>query len=537
MVLVGYAGIWWWGRHRPPSGTGSEEKAPAQNTAAYVDNGICLSCHREEGREWRESHHAKAMAPATDENVRGDFTYQAFRHQGVTTRFSKRGGRYFVNTEGPDGRPADFEIKYTFGVEPLQQYLIEMPGGRLQPLNIAWDGPNRKWFHLLPGEKTPPGDVLHWTGRYQTANTMCLVCHTTQFEKRYDAVTDTFASRWAEPNVSCQSCHGPGEQHVQWETSLRGAGTPAQNSPRDPHGLSADIRAADARRRTELCTPCHSRRSELISSPAPGQPVLDNFLPSLLAPGLYFEDGQQLEEVYVDGSFRQSRMFQSGVTCTHCHNAHTGKLRLAGNTVCLQCHRKDPNPRFPRGAGDFDSPAHHFHKPGSAGALCVNCHMPARAYMQIQRRPDHSIRVPRPDLSVKIGAPNACTNCHTGRKAQWAADVVVKWYGPIRKQATHYGEAFARARSGQAGGNEALARLIGNLETPGIVRASALADLRRDPVTGVAQRVQATRDADPEVRAAAADSAEGLPLAARLAALTPLLTDPIFSRLPAKPAI
>lgn len=497
--------------------------------AAYVDDGLCLGCHQKEGREWRESHHALAMAAPTARTVRGDFSNRTFAHRGVTSRFFKRGDAFFVNTEGADGKTADFAIKYTFGVEPLQQYLIEMPGGRLQPLGLAWDGPNRKWFHLLPDETLPPGDVLHWTGRYQTANTMCLVCHTTQFEKRYDPVTDTFASRWAEPNVSCQACHGPGDRHVRYETALRGAGTPMPAVPGEPHGLTVDIKGGDARRRTELCAPCHSRRSELTASPLPGQPILANYLPSLLVRGLYHADGQQLEEVYVDASFRQSLMFVRGVTCTHCHDPHTGKPKLAGNAVCLQCHRSDPNPSFPSAAGNFDSPAHHFHKAGSTGASCVACHMPSTTYMRIQRRPDHSIRIPRPDLSVKIGTPDACTKCHAGKKAPWAAAAVVKWYGPVRKQGPHYGEAFAAARAGEPSGREALARLVGRLDLPGIVRASALAELRGDPSIGAEARMKSTRDGDPEVRTAAADSVEGLSAGQRLEVLGPLLTDPVRS--------
>ena len=513
-------------RPSSPQSAGGGERARPEKPAAYVDNRVCLSCHLEEGRQWKESHHANAMAVAQGPIVRGDFENSEFKHHGVTSRFFKRGDRFFVNTEGPGGAQADFEIKYTFGLEPLQQYLIEIPGGRLQPLSIAWDGPNKKWFHLLPNEKTPPGDVLHWTGRYQTANTMCLVCHTTRFEKRYDPGTDTFASRWAEPNVSCQSCHGPGEPHVEWETSQRRAGTPSLWSPPGPRGLTVDLKAERGRKGMEICAPCHSRRSELMATPAPGEPVLDSFLPSLLVEGLYHPDGQQLDEVYVDASFRQSRMFQSGVTCINCHNPHTGKLTLEGNAVCTQCHRADPSPGFPLAVGKFDSPSHHFHKDGSKGAQCAACHMPARTYMQIQHRPDHSIRVPRPDLSVKIGAPNACTDCHAGKTAQWAASVVAKWYGPLRKQGTHYGEAFAKARSGQTEGNETLAQLIADRQMPAVVRASALAEIRQDPSTGAAQRIQATRDTDPEVRAAAAESMTGLPEAQRMAALGPLLTDP-----------
>ncbi|MEO8499485.1 MAG: tetratricopeptide repeat protein [Vicinamibacteria bacterium] len=511
-----------------PASTGVPPPASAPGAAAkYVENGACLGCHESESREWQGSHHALAMAAPTKATVRGDFQDRTFVHQGVTSRFFTRGNDFFVNTEGADGKPADFRIKYTFGVEPLQQYLIEMPGGRLQPLGIAWDTPRKRWFHLLPNEKLPPGDILHWTGRYQTANTMCLVCHTTRFEKRYDPATDSFASRWVEPNVSCQACHGPGELHVQYETALRGAGTPIPEIPGEPHGLTVDIKGADARRRTELCAPCHSRRSELVASPAPGKPILDNYLPSLLVQGLYHPDGQQLEEVYVDASFRQSRMFQRGVTCTHCHNPHSGKLALEGNAVCLRCHRKDPNPSFPGAAGNFDSPAHHHHKMGSTGALCVACHMPRTTYMQIQRRPDHSIRIPRPDLAVKIGTPDACTGCHVGRKPQWSAEAVVRWYGPVRRQGAHYGEAFASARAGEAAGGEALARLIGRLDLPAIVRASAVAELRHEPLIGAQARMKAALDPDPEIRAAAADSVEGLNAGERVETLAPLLTDPV----------
>lgn len=527
MALIGAAVGLWWSATRSSGGAPPPPSAASASPAAYVDDKVCKGCHEDEGRQWETSHHAQAMALATEQTVLGDFRNTVFVHKGIRSRFFRRGDRFLVNTEGPDGKAADFEIRYTFGVQPLQQYLIELPGGRLQPLSIAWDSPRKRWFHLLPNETTPPGDVLHWTGRYQTANTMCLVCHTTDFEKNYDARADVFASRWAEPNVSCQSCHGPGETHVQWETSVRGAGTPVASPPDKPHGLTVDIKAADARTRTELCAPCHSRRSEIAPTPQPGEPLLDNFLPSLLVQGLYHADGQQLDEVYVDGSFRQSKMFQQGVTCTHCHNPHSGKLKLEGNAVCVQCHRPDPNPSFPTASGAFDAPSHHFHKPGSEGAQCVNCHMPKTTYMQIQHRPDHSIRVPRPDLSSKIGTPDACTQCHTNKKAQWAATTVAQWYGPERRQEAHYGEAFAMARAGSPDGYASLARLVANPQTPDIVRATALAELRQDPLNGVAERTKATLDPNPEVRAAAADSMEGLSATQRLETLTPMLSDPI----------
>jgi predicted CXXCH cytochrome family protein len=529
LVVAAAAGFWW--LRAPPTAEPAAAAQPSPSAAppvpvAYVDNKVCLGCHQAQGQQWQQSHHASAMAAPTAESVRGDFNNTEFKHHGVTSRFFKREDKFFVRTDGPDGKLADFEIAYTFGVEPLQQYLIAMPGGRLQPLQIAWDSPRKKWFHLLPDEKAPPGDVLHWTGRYQTANTMCIACHTTGFEKRYDARTDTFASRWSEPNVSCQSCHGPGERHVQW-AGAKSQGQAVSTLPRERYGLSVDVRTADSRQQVEVCAACHSRRGELAATPAPGQPKLDNYLPSLLRERLYHADGQQLDEVFVDGSFRQSKMYQKGVSCSNCHNAHTGKLKLAGNAVCLQCHQPQVNPSFPSAAGNFDTAAHHFHQEGSAGAQCASCHMPSKTYMQIQGRPDHSLRVPRPDLSVKIGTPNACTGCHADHPAQWAADWVAKWYGPKRRQEPHYGEVFAAARAGDPLASERLTKLVADMQMPAIVRATALDSLRRSGSVGIAEKIQATRDADPEVRAAAADSLEGVPAAQRLYALTPLLGDPI----------
>lgn len=534
LLLAAGLSLWWL---RPPptplpsaplsTGAASAPTASAALApASYVDNQLCLGCHQEQAGQWRPSHHAQAMATATVTTVRGDFNNTVFKHQGVSSRFFRKDDKFFVHTDGPDGKLDDFEIAYTFGYEPLQQYLIAMPGGRLQPLQIAWDTRTKRWFHLLPNEKAPPGDVLHWTGRYQNANTMCIACHTTGFAKHYDAASDSFASTWKEENVSCQSCHGPGERHVQW-ARLKAEGKTAPTQPGEPHGLVVDFKAKGARGEVEVCATCHSRRGELTATPVPGQPRMDHYLPSLLQAGLYHADGQQLDEVFVDGSFRQSKMYGQGVGCTDCHNPHSGKLKLAGNAVCTQCHAPEANAKFAAAAGAYDTPAHHFHQPGSEGAQCAACHMPSKNYMQIQARPDHSLRVPRPDLTVKIGTPNACTQCHDDKPAQWAADRVAAWYGPNRRQEPHYGETLAAARSGQPGAQDGLARLAADRQLPAIVRATALDVLRNDPSTGDNVRIEATRDADPSVRAAAADSLESVPATQRLYALAPLLHDPV----------
>jgi predicted CXXCH cytochrome family protein len=494
--------------------------------ARYVDNAECLACHQPQAAAWRQSHHAKAMALPTPETVRANFDNTRFEHRGVTTRFSRQGDKYIVRTEGEDGKTADFEVKYTFGVEPLQQYLIETRDGRLQSLTVAWDTRVKRWFHLLPNEKTPPGDVLHWTGRYQTGNTMCISCHTTNFEKHYDAKADTFASTWSEVNVSCQSCHGPGSLHATWAAqpaAERGSAlTPRYGSIPNPGGDK--LQAAHST--VQMCAACHSRRAELTATPVPGQPQLDHYLPSLLRAGLYHADGQQLDEVYVDASFRQSKMFQAGVSCSNCHDPHTSKIKLQGNALCLQCHGSTANAQFAKAAGNHDSPAHHHHPEGSAGAQCVACHMPAKNYMQIQARPDHSMRVPRPDLTVAIGTPNACNSCHDDKSAQWAADTVTRWFG-AKQRAPHYGQAFAAARNGEAGAAEALLAIVGDPSQPAVVRATALEPLRNLGDAGLNARIEATRDADGEVRATAAAGLDTLPASQRVPTLAPLLKDPL----------
>ena len=504
--------------------------------AAYVENTVCLSCHAEQGRQWAGSHHAHAMEVATGRSVRGDFGGRMFLHDGVRTRFFQRGDRYFVNTDGPDGRLRDFEIAYTFGVEPLQQYLIAMPGGRLQALQIAWDDQRKQWFHLRGHEKTPPGDVLHWTGRYQTANTMCIACHTTAFQKNYDPVEDRFNSNWKEANVSCQSCHGPGEQHVNWARSTSGHGATPSSQMALSKGLVVDFHSKDLKIQ-DVCAACHSRRSDLSAQPVVKHPLLDNYLPSLLREGLYYPDGQQRDEVYVDGSFRQSKMFQKGVTCTNCHNPHSGKIKVEGNALCMQCHSTQVNAAFPAAAAKpatpYDSTAHHFHKVGSAGAQCVNCHMPSKVYMGIQQRPDHSLRIPRPDLSVKIGVPNACNNCHVDKSAQWASEAVARWYGPNHNQNAHYGEALSAYRAGDPAAEGALVGLIANAgskEDGGvapIVRATALEELRNNPQFGMPVRISALYDRDDAVRTAAVDGLAQLEPVRRMELLAPLLKDPV----------
>ena len=189
--------------------------------ATFVGRQDCASCHEREDSLWQGSHHDLAMDRADESTVLGDFDNATHDYYGVTSTFYRKGDEFFVRTDGPSGALEDFRISYTFGAHPLQQYLIEFPGGRYQALNVCWDtrpadDGGQRWFHLYPDEKIDHDDILHWTGPYQNWNHMCAECHSTGLEKGYDADEKRYETTWSEIDVSCEACHGPGSTHVAW---------------------------------------------------------------------------------------------------------------------------------------------------------------------------------------------------------------------------------------------------------------------------------------------------------------------------------
>ena len=522
-------------------GPARADTAPAtpSNTAAlpapaYVGGQACASCHAKQHGAWSGSHHDLAMQAANDRSVLGNFANASFRYAGVTSTFFKRDGKFYVNTDGADGKLADHEIRYSFGVTPLQQYLIELPGGRLQAFGIAWDArPKNKggqrWFHLYPDRKLKAGDPLHWTGIDQNWNYQCADCHSTNLKKNYDANSRRFDTKWSEINVSCEACHGPGSNHLAWakkEGDWQQFGGPGKGLPEilderrdaiwiiDPKtGNAARSNPRAGVREIETCARCHARRGQFSDDFVHGQPLAASYRAALLDEGLYWNDGQQRDEVYNYASFLQSKMFARGVTCSDCHEPHSLKLRAAGNAVCAQCHL----------ASKYDSPRHSFHAAGSKGGECAACHMPTTTYMVIDSRHDHSMRIPRPDLSVQLGVPNACNRCHADKKPEWAAAQVKKWYGHTPAGYQRFAGAF------HAGGtDQGLRDVARDADQPAIARASALSRLGppRDRATLAILR-QSLSDPDGMVRLAAVGAFTQTDPALRLQVLPPLLADPV----------
>ncbi len=513
-------------------GKGENEE---NSKARFVGSKSCLECHKREYDDWLKSDHYMAMAPAADSTVLGDFNNSTFTYKGFTSKFYKKDGKFFVHTQGVDKKPGDFEISYTFGVRPLQQYLIPFDRGRYQCLPIPWDSDKMRWYHLAQSvyndEDLAADDWLYWTNGGQNWNGMCAECHSTNLKKNYDLKKESYHTTWSDINVGCESCHGPASKHIDWARLPEMARPQLQNS-----GLLVETMPEHTEDYIKQCARCHARRSYFGNFKHTSDDLLDYMIPQLLVEPYYHPDGQILEEDYVYASFTQSKMYDNDVKCSDCHNVHSGKLVKEGNDLCLQCHRAD----------QYDSAAHHFHKKKGEkgqplvldhgkkivdvgeGAQCINCHMPAQYYMGIDARNDHSIRIPRPDLTVKINTPNACNQCHSDKSPQWALDYVRKWYGESFEKRPHYGTVFAAAQQGKAEAEEGLIKIVKDEVFLPIVRATAVSLLSRYPSTESLRTITwALHSPESIIRHTAVQSFPEYDSQSFIKELSPLLFDPI----------
>ncbi len=447
----------------------------------------------------------------------------------IVSRFFRRDDEFFVTTDNRDGEMETFRVKYVFGYRPLQQYLVEFPDGRVQCLPLAWDTEGKAWYHLYPKERIPHDDVLHWTGRLQNWNYMCADCHSTDLEKNYRLADDTYHTTFFEIDVSCETCHGPGSVHVelsdQWSLFW---------DRRHRYGLP-NLKSADPRVEIETCAPCHSRRRIVYPGNCAGDKFLDHYVPEVLDNQLYYPDGQVLEEDYVYGSFIQSLMYSKEVRCTNCHDPHSGRVKfldaegpwnqVPNNRLCSQsgCHE----------SAKYDTVTHHHHPDDTKpGTRCVECHMPETKYMVTDPRRDHSLRVPRPDLTVSLDVPNACnlSGCHDpaqGETAQWAADQCETWYGKPDGP-THFAYAIAAGRQGKPEGARALAEVARRKDYRAAVRASAISLLSRYR-SGEAEfrALEGLNDDEALVRTLSARSLQNFPLEDAHRQLARKLHDPV----------
>jgi predicted CXXCH cytochrome family protein len=509
-----------------PAPAPAKPEAVALKPATMVDEQQCQGCHTEQVKDWQGSHHQLAMQAANTETMLGDFNNVTFKAEKDTTRFSRKGDEFWVNTPGIDGKNADFKVAYTFGIAPLQQYLLDVGEGRLQALGVAWDTEKHRWFHLYPGQGVNFKNPLHWSKPSQNANFMCVECHTTGFKRNFDAASNTFNSQWNSLGVGCQACHGPASNHLEW-TKKKG--------DLIHQGFDVDLKDKNATVEIETCARCHARRAPLGDGYTVGKRLMDDYLPSTLTRELYALDGKIKDEVFEHGSFLQSKMFDKGVRCSNCHNPHSNELKAPGNAVCLQCHNTTGKTSVEGVDGkglqakNYDSIEHTRHTLGQPGSQCVDCHMPGKFYMGNDFRHDHSFSIPNPERAQKLGTPDACLTCHQGKAGDKVTAQFKLWSASTAPQAPRYDESLWLIRNGQPGAADALYEQLQRSDLPAIQRATLLAELPMYPSEQALKlATQDLKNSQPQVRESAVRAISAfLPPPERAPLLSPLLGDPV----------
>lgn len=428
----------------------------------FIGNESCVGCHKNEVKDWSVSNHAKAMMEATEENVLANFDNAELKRNGQTHKMFKRGNAFFVLTDGPNGTLEEFEVKYTFGYHPIQQFLVEFEGGRLQVLSLTWDVLKKEWYYMsdevYKNLSIDHENWLHWTNQAYNWNGMCAECHTTNLKKNYHADTDSYKTTWSQLSVSCEACHGPAEYHLKWAST--------KDNDIANFGFVKKFKNSDNHSQIETCVRCHSRRSIFGDYDYAWTETHEHMSIGSVSSPNYHTDGQIKEEDFEIGSFMQSKMHANGVKCTDCHNVHSGKVKFQDNRLCTQCHVP----------ADYDSKKHHFHDKDKEGSSCVDCHMPGQYFMGRHFRRDHSLRIPRPDISKVTNSPNACNACHTDKTVDWAIENTTKWYGA--KKQDHHGFTFYKANLQDPTAVDELKIIINDENKPIIVRQTAMDVLR-----------------------------------------------------------
>jgi Flp pilus assembly protein TadD len=502
-----------------PSFSVASRETDAVVHAAYAGSATCRDCHEAAFAKWAGSHHA--LAERDFDLSRDSGAFEPSRQISPAGRASEarlRDGRCELATEGASGFQA-FVPDRIIGVAPLVQYLIPVEGGRWQTAELSFDPAKGEWFDVFGEEDRRPGEWGHWTGRGMNWNSMCASCHNTRLRKNYDPLTDSYRTSMAEMGVGCEACHGPMKDHVTWQQAHR------NQKEKDP-----TLRPMTRDQMLDTCGMCHARRGELTGDFAPGEKFSDHFTLSIPdETDIYYADGQVRDENYEFTAFLGSRMHAAGVRCGDCHEPHSAKTILQGDSLCMRCHEA-PIPPAPK----IDAAAHSFHKPGTSGSACVDCHMPLTTYMQRHPRRDHGFTIPDPLLTKEHGIPNACNRCHADRSVDWSVEAAERWHGPkMNRPSRERARLVARARAGATTAPGGLMRLLAS-EPIGLWRASAarlLAAWNHEPQVWRALAA-AARDTNALVRANAAHALEGAPGAGR-AEIEPVLRaltgDPVRS--------
>ncbi len=420
--------------------TGNNDFLRAVEQEGLAGSSSCRSCHEKFYQLWSTSHHGLAMQPYTAEFARLKLTPP--KDDVVIGKFNYRaeieGETGWMQEQGPEGKKK-YQIEHAIGGKNVYYFLTPMERGRLQTLPLAYDVQRKEWFDTaLSGVRHFPGEAddtpVNWKEWPYTFNTACYSCHVSQLKTNYDLTTDTYTTTWKEPGINCETCHGPGEEHIRVCQEA-----PAGKVPTDLK-LTRGGRDFTAEQNNDTCSSCHAKSVPLSISFEPGDRFFDHFDLVTLEHHDFYPDGRDLGENYTFNLWRMSPCARSGkLDCLHCHTS-SGRYRFkeAGkeNDACLPCHRQRVE----------NATEHTHHLPEGDGNKCISCHMPMTEFARM-RRSDHSMLPPTPSATLAYESPNACNICHIDEDAAWADKWVREWHeGDYQKPVLHRAELIQAAR-------------------------------------------------------------------------------------------
>lgn len=456
------------------TGASIDSNAPDVRFEDFVGSAACAECHEENYEAWAASTHGTAGGEPGPETVIAPFDGTPIRFAdavAIPRRDAVKG--YFFVVRWHDRPPDTLRVDGVVGRGHMvgggtQGFFTAMPDGTRRFIPFDWSRTEGRWFCIVrwprPGEWRAIDEELSlaqcadWTPRRVMGSldrfANCQQCHGSQILATFDADDRSYHTRYTTLRVNCESCHGPGREHVELARSGRIAAT-ADIGLRSLDGVLSKDRSLD------VCLRCHATKRVLRPGDLPGEPLERNFslfLP-LLTDRTLHPDGRIRGFGYQLNHLASDCYLNGSMTCVSCHDPHSQAYRdeqyrpLEGrfdDGQCTSCH-----------AAKASSPeAHTFHAPGSEGSSCVGCHMP---YLQQPSlgseiryaRSDHTIPVPRPASDEAEGVTNACSLCHRDRSVSELQDSVNAWYGTLKPR-----KSLVRAmlEDRPADGREAAAR-------------------------------------------------------------------------------
>jgi hypothetical protein len=369
----------------------------AASLSKFVGSAECAKCHTQIASTQAMTPMAQAAAPAANSEIlksHSDLTEQrAEYHYDLSTT------QHAVNFSVSDGAQSlSAPIAWAFGLgHKGQTYIYERDGGFYESHLSFYK--SLQALDLTTGhDAADPDDLKSAMGRWLDADEArrCFGCHTTASN-----VGGHFDASHLTPGVQCESCHGPGANHVAaMKAGKIEAGRAAIFNPKK----------LDAVASVDFCGACHRTWTDVVLGEQKLRSVMNvRFQPYRLEDSKCWRNSQ--------GDPR--------LACVACHNPHEQLNQQASSydAKCLTCHssaahstntlepasvgaRLQPallslQTKTPRGTSESaaDSTARPVAKIcPQAKSNCITCHMPQVEVPSVHATFfDHRIRVVRPN--------------------------------------------------------------------------------------------------------------------------------------------